>query len=342
MSNIFQHAALGDVDGEIYLFFDLMGNRNLLNNEKRGTEHAFIKFANAHNLPELMTALDEIYDKYGHAEFIRDLCGPHRPNSVSPDRAKEVALYFEKNPTRTTIKKTQEALATWNFDKMQPSEDAQMNAALNNGHILYFCMPFKDLIEAKEDLRRSSMLMAWLIGKCDFEMAHGLKAGDRETRFKSINDEGNTYLGDYYKRLRENTSNGFVDLNLNADISQLHLYNPKSIEGTVKCYVEAAFSLLLSDETKKMSPYLKPYSSNNTILSAIWSYFATGLDKDMGSNAISVCKHCGRFFQQERATKKFCSNSCRVSFSKNRSDFSEAKRPETQTFCLRQKMKENE
>lgn len=338
MALITQHVALAEANDEIYLFVDLAGSRPLLKNEKQSSEHPFIKFVNARALPDFMAAIDEIYDGYGHADFISDLTGTYRPAAISPDRAREIAKYFDPQPSYTIIEKTREALEVWNFDKLQPSEDAKMNASLNKNMLLYTCMPLKDLIEAKEDLRRTSQLMAWLVGKSTFEMAHGLEKGNKNLEFKTLDNVEGTYLGKYYHALRNNSANLYVDMNLRSSVNSLHLYNETDIENTVRIYVRAAFSLFLSDETKKMSYSLRPYMSHNNILSAMWSYFATGLDKEAGSGAIGMCKHCGRFFQQARQTKKFCGNSCRVMYMKKNSGQPKSERPvETQTSRMRRK-----
>lgn len=342
MATIHQNVALGQVDDKLMLFTDLNGTRGLLKNERESDEHPFVKFANARNLPEFLTSVDEIYDMYGHTDFISDLMGWYRPKSVSPDRAEEVAVLFEESPTRTTVEKTREALEVWYFDNLRPSDDAQGNADMNDGRIMYLCTPLRDLIEARDDLRRAAKLMAWLIGKCTFQMAHGLTPGDKDARFKTIDMEKDTYLANYYERLRKNSGNAFVDMNLHSTSYLLHLYDEKSIESTVRSYVEAAFSLLLSDETKKMSYDLSPYTSVNTILSAAWSFFAEGLDKEEGPDSIAVCKHCGRFFQQQRSTKQFCSDSCRVMYMRRHSGEEESETRETETARWRRERRERE
>ncbi|ERI04025.1 hypothetical protein HMPREF9069_01790 [Atopobium sp. oral taxon 810 str. F0209] len=121
----------------------------------------------------------------------------------------------------------------------------------------------------------------------------------------------------------------------------MHLYRPRDIEDTVRGYVAAAFSLLLSDETRKvLETTLEPYTSNNTILSAAWSFFATGLDKEEGSEAIGVCKYCGKFFQQLRSTKQFCSDSCRVMYQRKHADEPDTPLPVTKTVELRRRLRE--
>ena len=342
MVEIHQNVALGAVDDELMLFTDLTGMRGFLKNERESAEHPFVKFVNARNLPEFLTAMDELVDMYGHTDFISDLMGWYRPKPVGPERAEVVAAMFEEQPTRTTVEKTREALEVWYFDSLRPSADAQGNADLNDGRIMYLCTPLRDLIEAKDDLRRTAKLMAWLVGKCTFEMAHGLTPGDKDARFKTIDMEKDTYLASYYERLRKNSGNTFVDMNLHSTSYLLHLYDEKSIESTVRSYVEAAFSLLLSDETKKMSFDLTPYTSVNTVLSAAWSFFAEGLDKEEGPDSITVCKHCGRFFQQQRSTKQFCSDSCRVMYMRKHSGEQGPEMRETETARWRRERRERE
>lgn len=337
MKPIRQHVALGATDNEIYLFVDLNGTRDLLASEKQNFEHPFIKFANASNLPEFLAALDEIYDEYVHMPFFRDLMEGYRPSSVGPERAAEVAKLFEGHPSRTTIQKTSEALEVWYFDNMEPSEECLLNAESNNDMILYTCMPLKDLIEAKDDLRRTANLLAWLLGKTTFDMAHGLIPGDKSAEFKILPSAEGEYLAEYYNALQQNSGNTFVNMNLHSVTNILHLYREKDIEDTVRSYVQAAFSLLMSDETSKMSYDLRPFTSSNTILSCIWSFFAFGLNESKGMKAIGVCKYCGRFFQQTRLTKQYCGDSCRVSYMKKFAGQPKPEIQETKLMQLRQR-----
>lgn len=340
MEAIHQNVALGRADDQLMLFADMDGSRSPLKNERRSDEHPFIKFVNSKNLPELLTAVDEIYDAQGRMDFIDDLTGLIRPESVGTDRAEEVAAMFEKNPTRTTIEKTREALGVWSFDNLRLSDAARINANLNDGKILYICTPLKDLIEAKEDLRRTSSLMAWLVGKCTFEMACDLTSDSKDDGFKTIDMKHDSHLAAYYKRLCNNPSNIFVALGLQSAVNPIHLHDESSIENTIRSYVRAAFSLLLSDEARKMSYNLIPYTSTSTILSEAWSFFATGLDKESGSGSITMCRHCGKFFQQQRSTKQFCSDSCRVMHLKKRPEQPEGKMRTTKTARRRKELKE--
>lgn len=320
MQEIAQHTSLASVGDEVFLFVNMSGSRHLMHNEKQSNEHPFIKFVNASDLSEFMIALDEIYETYEYFEFISDLSGTKRPSPIGLCTAASIAKLFDSNPTRTTIQRTREAIEVWRFENMRPSDDIRLDTGFNSEAFLYTCMPLKDLIEARNDLKRTSKLMAWLLGKCSFEMTHDLKPGDKTAVFKTLDMENeDTLLGGYYARLRKNTGNALVDLQLTSSIRYLHLYKEKDIERTARSYVEAAFSLLLSDETKKLSRDLKPYSSNNTILSAIWSFFATGLACEGGAESIAICKHCGRYFQPKRITKQFCSDSCRVLYMRQNS-----------------------
>jgi hypothetical protein len=102
-------------------------------------------------------------------------------------------------------------------------------------------------------------------------------------------------------------------------VSQMHLHSPKSIEQSVRDYVVASFDLLLSDQRKMVSTInLIPRYHFNTILSAVWTFFADGLSKDEGVDSIRVCKHCHRFFSPKRNTRVYCSDSCRVMDSRTR------------------------
>ena len=310
MNKIVTRTALGEMGGDIFVFSDLIGERSPLKNERHDESHPFIQFANSQNLPELMSSLDELFALYGSLDLISDLGGAARPNSIGPEQAGRICGLFQQNPTRTTLERTRDAINAWSFDKSRPSESAQMNMDCGSPQ-LFICTPLEDIIRAKDDLRRVSLVMAWLLDKTSFAVAHGQEPGDKTRTIPFLDLQSDTLLSSYYKRLSQNSGNEFVSLGLHCEVGQMHLYKPDAIESAAAQYVRSAFNLLLSAETKKMSYYLEPYTSNNSILSAAWSFFADGLNKE-GPGSIAICKKCGRFYTQQRQTKRYCSDSCRV------------------------------
>ena len=142
---------------------------------------------------------------------------------------------------------------------------------------------------------------------------HGLPVGDRKAEMRTIDAEEPVFLHDYYEKLKNNTGNVLLGFSTHVAIKQMHLHKPADMESAVRSYVSTAFSLLMSGERKMINECdLTTYKYHHTILSKAWSYFADGLSKEERVGAIGVCKHCHRFFEQQRNTKQFCSDSCGV------------------------------
>ena len=105
-------------------------------------------------------------------------------------------------------------------------------------------------------------------------------------------------------------------------------------------YLKGAFALMLSETTWKMGIDLRPYESPNNILAAAWSFFAKGLNKE-GRGSIGVCKRCGNFYEAERATRVYCSDSCRVSALHDPKIHERAAGYVTETVKLRKQIAKN-
>ena len=329
MESIKTNMAIGCVAEMPVLFTEFSVKRAPLRNEKKSDESPFIRFANARNLPELLTAVDALLDEFGLTDLFCDLMATgEKPQVLDVSRAEEICGYFnEGHATRTTIEKTKEAIEAWSFDKAKPK--FSVSVVEGKGNMLNLFTPIEDLVKAAEDLRRTSLLMAYLLGKTDFDIAHGQPVGDRKSKMRTMSDKEPQFIYNYYKKLSDNTGNVLVSFALNDTVSQIHLYDEPSIESTISSYVEAAFTILMSDERKIMTPELETIRINNTVLSAAWSYFADGLNKVGGSGAIGVCKHCGKFFEQRRSTRVYCSDSCRVMALRNADGEKPTKRYET-------------
>lgn len=186
---------------------------------------------------------------------------------------------------------------------------------------LYFPLPLTDLVQAQQDLRRHSLLLAWLEDKATFEQAHGLTAGDKAARVHTLDLTGSTEkdnpsaLPRYYAELAGRVDNEQDAFNVRciATVPQLHLYgDTEQVRKEAASYVSSAFSLLLSDEKNGMGSDLVPAVRPATILCAAWSYMARGLTNQGAPDSIGVCSHCGKFFLRRRTTKQYCSSSCRT------------------------------
>lgn len=331
---------LGSMGGMPALLNEYTSLRDPLRNEKTERENGFIEFANARNLPELLIALDDIHDMNDcyMTDIIPSLISMEgeKPEPLDDDDATEICSFFnDPNPTRTTLEKTREAMREWGYPKAQAAFEVMIDRGNGPepGTAMNQFFPLEDIVKASEDLRRTSLLMAWLLGKTSFKTAHGLPDGDRTAKMRTMDAEEPVYLYRYYEKLANNTGNAFDGLNIHARVDQMHLYREQDIESTVSSYVEAAFNLLLSDERTKIAPGLFVYRSSNTILSAAWTFFAEGLNKKDGPGAIGVCKHCHRFFEQQRSTKQFCSDSCRVMYLRNHEGDNEPEDPYVTTVC---------
>ncbi len=312
MATTTTNMAVGCVAGMPVLLTEYTVDRPLLVNERRGGENAFIRFANARCLPDLLAAVDEMLSESGPADIIGDLMSlDSAPEPLDPSRAEEVCAFFGAGrPTRTTVERTREAIEAWSLARARPVYQATENGRPCG--MLNLFTPLEDLVKASEDLRRTSLLMAYLVGKTDFGTAHGMPEGDRSARMRTMAAEEPRFLHGYYESLGSNTGNAFAHIHTFNAVSQLHLYREESVESTIRSYVEAAFTLLMSDERKVMGSDLRTHWTHNTVLSAAWSYFADGLNREGGAGSIGVCRRCGRFFEQQRSTRVYCGDSCRV------------------------------
>ena len=339
MELIKTNTAIGCVAGMPVLFTEFSVERTPLRNERKSDESPFVRFANARNLPELLIAVDALLGDFKFTDLFCDLIATgEKPQALEASRAEEICSFFtEGHATRTTIEKTREAIEAWSFDKAKPKHTVSFDGA--EGEALNRFTPINDLVKAAEDLRRTSLLMAYLLGKTDFATAHGQQAGDRKAKMRTMADKEPQFIHSYYEKLGNNTGNILTRYALNNAVSQIHLYDEASIESTISGYVESAFTVLMSDERKTMSADLEICRTHNTVLSAAWSYFADGLNKEEGLGAIGVCKRCGKFFEQQRSTRVYCSDSCRVMALRNACDKEEpAERYETRIAqCRRQK-----
>ena len=305
MERINTYTALGKSEGAWSVFIGIQGSREPLRNERATEEHPFVDFANARNLPELLGSLDAIYGtgRFDGVDFISDRGGTDAPCPVDAGDAEAIARLFESKPTKTTVAKTAEAIAAWSIEGAVCSERQ------------WRCIPLADIVQARRDLNRTCLIMAWLLGKTDFDTAHGLTRGDKGSRVETIDLESRTDLGDYYRGLASSPGNAFDSISIRLagrQIARLNLYDPKSIERTAAAYTRCTFNLLLSDTHRRMGELLDNATSSNTVLSAIWCFFAEGLGTEDSPNSIMVCRKCRHFFTQQRSTKQYCSNSCRI------------------------------
>lgn len=332
MEPIKTHSMLGSIDGLIGVFHEMIGERKPLKNEQFSNDAPYIQYANARNLPELMSALDAIFWIDPYTDFLVDYTALRDPAPLDQDMTQEIATFFDpQTPTRTTLEKTRAAIEAWNMDSSKEymhrgtitTYDEDGNEVIRKAPPMWAFSPLEDIIFAQKDLRRTSLLLAWLLGKTDFQTAHGLSADDRKAKMRTINEKEPKHLAKYYEKLKKNTGNLWAGMNTGAAVQQIHLYRERDIESTVASYVEGVFTLLLSDERKIVNSNMYVETLHLTHLSGAYAYLAEGLCKESGPGAIGVCRHCHRFFEQQRSTKQFCSDSCRVMYQRRHADGSE-------------------
>ncbi|MDO4502004.1 MAG: hypothetical protein Q4D06_02370 [Coriobacteriia bacterium] len=305
--------ALGQLGDTIYLLMDRDGQRPHLYDEDGCEDSPFIKLINSSNLSELMSAADEIHSMLGPSvDFIDDRGGFQIPKKIKNDQSPYIASLFEENPPEKALKKTEEAIKIWSIAKIGPGVHAQHDLK-KFGAESFTAVPLADVITAVTDLRRHCLLFAWLVGKTAFENAHGLTPMDKSLKYRGLNLEGDSDLSEYYRKLCDAPANKWTRFTIEfGSFEMMHLCEPIQIERDVTNYVRSVFSILMSDTTTKLDGLLQPTTTPNTVVSAAWTFFGKGISKLSGPGAISVCEHCGKFYESRRSTKRFCSDSCRV------------------------------
>ena len=338
MEKIKTNVALGSIDGEIAVFNEFYCERDLLTKEQKRSEHPFIQFANARNLPQLMIALDAMTQEMYMTDFIPAMFPRKKPAGVKSYQAEAVCRLFEdKVPTKTMLQRSVEALNAWDISHAKCKE--HLLTQDKNAILFYFCTPLKDIIMAKKDLVNTSMMFAWLIEKIDFQVLHDhLTCNGTMDHFYIASDKDAPNLCEYYKKLANNTGNELWSNVLTCSTAVMNLDNEQKADQVLSEYVQKMFALLLSDERKVIFSDLTTHYYSNTILSAAWSFFSDGLNEVNKVDPINVCEQCHRFFQKKRSTKRYCSDSCRVmalkdSKSKNPSSF------KTTVMCMREDKK---
>ncbi len=304
--------AIGHVAGMPAVITAYRTEREPLKNECITNENAYLKFINAQNLPDLLTAVDALLDELDCTFLFTDLVTTRDSiEALDASSAKEICAFFDiESPTRTTLNKTKEAIKAWSFLKARPKVEG-----ITDEEFEYTAIPFtpiEDLVKAAEDLRRTSLLLAYLLGKTDLATAHGQRAGDTKAKMRTLTNAEPKFIHEYYEQLRTNTGNIVNGFGIYSAVSRIHLCDELTAKKVISDYVQAAFTVLMSDEREVMSNDLKVCKKHGTVLSAAWAYFAKGLIRDDGPGAIAVCKHCGKFYEQQRSTRVYCSDSCRV------------------------------
>lgn len=316
--------ALAEKNGELFVIHNEGFMRTPLAGALSFSDDPFVELVNASNLRELLLAYEALRMREEELFFI-EYRSEEDMKPVPLSAAREICSLFEdSNPSRGTLEKTREAINAWSAESLVDlsGESAWGGPTkalpMFNFKTIYECTPLRTIVKAMDDLRRHSMLLAWLVGKTDFATAHGLQAGKESARFERLGEGDPKDLSDYYKELGESPCNDDNRFTIRTDVSRMHLLDPAEAEEPVKKYVRAAFDLVLSDETRKLNDDMVPQLSCNTLLCAAWSHMATGISQGSGPGAIGVCKHCGKFFESQRATKQYCSESCRVMATRNR------------------------
>lgn len=292
-----------------------------LRNEKPTGGDPFVALVNARTLPDLLLAYEDIRDTDYDTDFTKDSFVTD-PEAPSPDDAAGIcAMFADGSPTKTALAKTREAIGVWGVGHLTEGNGEPFGRADGDRHLVYACTPLGVLVEAADDLRRHALLLSWLIGKTDFATAHGITPGDKSAKFKTLFKAREGQLLGYYRGLEDAPANFYNSINAkSASIEHVHLYNHEEIEHDVVSYVTSVFDLMMSDETRKLDRNLHPYVSSNTVLSAMWTRFANGIDQEDGAGSLGVCRRCGKFFERKRSTRLYCSESCRVMATRDRAE----------------------
>lgn len=304
----------------ICILYGVEAWRRSLKNEKNPGEDPYVALVNAKTLHELMLAYEQIRLDDAETPFVSGHCVVD-PQPVTYEDVRGIyALFGDERPTKTAAAKIRDAIDVWSMDNIVEGSGELLETSDGERHRLFNCTPLSIMIEALDDLRRHALLLSWLVGKTDFASAHGLPVGDRGAKFKKLGDAGEKDLASYYGQLEEAPGNYQNGINANIQIQQMHLYEPAMIERDLACYVASVFDLLMSDDTRKLDRDLRPYMSCNTLIAAAWTRFAKGVSQEDGSGALGICRRCGKFFEQQRNTKQYCSESCRVMATRDRAE----------------------
>lgn len=336
--------AVGDLGGVTCVFFNLEGERSIYPGETEHVEHPYVQFANAGTFPELMAALDRLYEE----DEIPDLY-PYLGTNSRPERttdAKRVAGIFDEAPSRRSVDRVKSCLGLWAFDDSKPDADSQKDIDNilkhvkvwnenaddpselrsedpRDNHLKPF-LPLADVARARYDLYLTSRLLAWLVGKIPFELAHsqgdplghGVRMEDR-SHLDLIDIREETTIGEYYRKLAKREQNkgaSYFLVGKRLPMAMMNDYAETSMRQDAGTYVSLAYSMLLSDTHEKLTSHYgsKPTlgTFHATLLSSMWSYMANAICKEPGAGSVTACLHCGKLIQQERASRKFCSKSC--------------------------------
>ena len=336
--------AVGDLGGVTYVFFNLEGERDNYPGETEHTEHPYIQFANASTFPELMASLDRLYEEDDIPQLYPYLGTTSRPERTVD--AKAVASIFDEAPSRRMVDRVKSALELWAFENSKPDAESQKeidsivwqisesNKYADDPSDRYSedpadnhwkpFLPLADIARARYDLYLTSRLLAWLEGKIPFELAHsqgepvgfGVRLEDRP-HLDLIDIREETTIGEYYRELAKREQNkgaNYFLVGKHLPMSRMNDYSEINMRQDAGQYVSLAYTMLLSDTHEDMTSRFgsKPKLGllHATLLSSMWSYIAHAICKEPGAGSVTVCLHCGKLIQQERASRKFCSKSC--------------------------------
>ena len=314
-------------------------HRRRLRNERYAEGDPFVALVNARMLPDFMLAYELVREEDEGTVFTEDFFVTD-PEPVTYEDVPEIcALFGDESPTRTTVAKTCDAIDVWNIENISDESGDPFVAHDGSRRRNYMCTPLSVILEALDDLRRHALLLAWLVGKVDFATAYGLPVGDKRARFKTLYKARDAQLLGYYKELGGAPVNTYSFMNASgSSVEQMHLYGRTqedymAIERDIALYVSAVFAIMMSGRTCKLDRDMHPYTSSNTLLSAMWVRFAEGLDQEDGMGSLGVCRRCGKFFEKKRSTRLYCSESCRVMATRDRANGIEEK-PEPQPTSI--------
>lgn len=317
---------IGDVDGEASLLFVYGDYRRGLTTYERpehyidkGRFDALGEMVNAKTICGFLKGVEE-------KELLPFAYNPVGMAAIKPTNAKSLVSAFGRKATPAAMRDAKEAVGTWGI---------AANEVLDGG-ICY--APLSGMNEAREDLKTLFSLLAFQMGRCDAETLH-LAIEDTAKlfadRFMPPHKPRWEYARDLtYRNYIEYLIGGdesffprywepFLlalaegDIDKAAEIVKAEWSMPDAfadafdkesacraeagaiVDDCMNLFLQLIHPLVLS------GGYMKPETFAN-------AYDELAQMLLMKTSNVGICPHCGNVYTGGRATKVFCSNSCKV------------------------------
>lgn len=269
------------------------------------SETPFELFPNIHTPTSLLRSLEGNYQPPIPCPNVKDKAwlGFSTPyGDVQEIKSPRVLLdAFGLKITPAHTRNAKEALSNWNFEDFN-----------------YWVLPVSEALDMAHDLKLAFSIVLYLQGNCSlkslrenykdgFSFANGLEPE------RSIYD---AYIFDigYSKQFDTNFIQMFASLvALSYEKYLINLDDAKSLE-------ELQFSIsdFINEFLKQVNPvfglnYYAPFGSSMS-LGNIYAFWA----EKCAHNKAGVCPTCNKLFIRQRSTKKFCSDSCKVTANKEK------------------------